>query len=82
MLNRLLPRKQFLAGNYFISCFHDPDSVSEVSECKFPAHLSFWKALLEKFHYNDIKAAFKLKTTLRVLTALPCSLTHPSIHIL
>ena len=82
VLKRLPPRKKFLAGNYFISCFHDPDSVSEVSaECEFPSHLSFWKALLEKFRYNDIKAAFTLKTTLRVLKlSLVLLPIHPSIH--
>ena len=75
VLNRLPPRKQFLAGNCFISCFHDPDSVSEVSaECEFPAHLSFWKALLEKFHCNDIKAAFTLKTTFFLWTIWICKL--------
>ena len=83
MLKRLPPRKKFLAGNYFISCFHDPDSVSEVSaECEYPAHLSFCNALLEKFHYNDIKAAFTVKTTLRVLKLSLVSLPiHPSMFL-
>ena len=83
VMNRLPTRKKFLAGNYFISCFHDPDSVSEVSaECEYPAHLSFWKALLEKFHYNDIKAAFTLKTTLRVLKlSLVLLPIHPSMFL-
>ena len=83
VLKRLPPRKKFLAGNYFISCFHDPNSVSEVSaECEYPAHLSFCNALLEKFHYNDIKAAFTLKTTLRVLKlSLVLLPIHPSIHV-
>ena len=37
-----------------------------------------WKALFGKFHYNDIKAAFTLKTTLRVLKlSLVLLLMHP-----
>ena len=86
VLNRLPPRKQFFAGHCFTSCFHDPESASEVSaECEFPAHLSFWKALLEKFHCNDIKVAFTLKTTLRLLklslVLLPIHPCHPSTSV-
>ena len=86
VLNRLPPRKQFFAGHCFRSCFHDPESAFEVSaECEFPAHLSFWKALLEKFHCNDIKVAFTLKTTLRLLklslVLLPIHPCHPSMFL-